>query len=156
MDPDTQGNSAMRTLMNYLAHIDEIDHNQSKSKEELEALIGGSARFLDSNSHLNAFLEIPLEFGSFLGPNLTVLILERDGTIAGIHHDNESSWSIHNSKLILHSSDGSPTTTFNLALFHNRLQWVLGRFNDGRTVHYLTPARHRRPPMPHLHKVFLP
>jgi hypothetical protein len=146
-------NAGMSRLMAHLAFLEHVDHGRSKTREELDALTYGSAKCLDPAMDLGIFLNAPLEFGSFLGQSLTILILETDGTIAGIHHENESIWGIRDSTLFLGDKEQCPSTVFDVVLEHNQLTWLIGRFRDGRAVHYLTPARHRRPPSLHTPKV---
>jgi len=122
-----------------------IDHSNPKFNEEVEAIELGRAS-QPSLQEISLFLNTPLEFGRFLGSELTTIYLAHGGQVIGIHHENETAWAIEGMELSLRHSNGRITTRFNVLLQHNNLKWLIGAFEDQQTPHYLMHARHRRAP----------
>lgn len=127
-----------RTVSRYLRSDDLSSHN----KEIMDALMTYSPRPLELND-IQSFLNIPLDFGRFLGPDLSRFMLADYGRIIGERHGNEAFWRLQEDSLEICGADGRCTTVFDTVIKGQDLSWLFGKFEDGFTVHFLTPIHHR-------------
>lgn len=129
--------SAMAVLTGYLGHQENPVDGSLKLHTEKSAIYRGRAKFLTSED-VSKFLGMPLEFGRFFGPALYPITLRKSGAISGADHENESKWMVRDSALHFCTSGGKSTTKFDIVLEFEDRRWLIGLFNNGRTVHYLT------------------